>query len=214
MLTILSTLWLNLTDMQRHFSFAALAYFFLAVCSAPRHQLAAADEPMNIGNGDPRVPREADAALPREGQRVDLERADVRPREDEIEQLGDILVVQAQRDGGEDRRRHVVLLEQIEHLELTLYRVRAEHLLIDHRIERVEREHDARVALGKHLDVLRIFQLQPVRRDRQTTDARGARETKQLGEPRVERGLAPREVDDVQIVVLRNNTFVPLTLAE
>lgn len=47
-LTTLATLWLNFTDMQRHFSFAALAYFFLAVCSAPRHQLAAADEPMNI----------------------------------------------------------------------------------------------------------------------------------------------------------------------
>ncbi len=47
-LTTLATLWLNFTDMQRHFLFAALAYFSLAVCSTPRHQLTAADKPLNI----------------------------------------------------------------------------------------------------------------------------------------------------------------------
>ena len=175
-----------------------------------RHEVAPLDAPVGrrrdtrveIGDRDARRALKTDAPLARERHRVQLQRPDVRAAEHEREQIADFVIVYAHRDGGENRRRHVVLLEERERLELGFDGVRAQKNAIGLGPERVERENDARVERGEPAHVGFVAKLETVRRNRQTPDPRVAAHLQEVEELRVERRFAAGEIDDVDLVVI------------
>ena len=175
-----------------------------------RHEVARAQQATGLGleiaqHVERRVaPRPVERRPVRAGERhrVQLDAADEVLLERELHERADLVVVDAAREHRQQRRVDVVLLEQLEHAQLAVEELAAEHLLVRACVERVERQHDARAELREPLeDALVLEEPQAVRRQRDPMDALLGAQLEDALERRVLRRLAAGEVDDAPLGV-------------
>ena len=171
--------------------------------SRSRPPVASSMRSVQIGDGDARRALEADAALAGERQRVQLERADVRLAQHQLEQRPDLVVVQPRRHRRQDRRGDVVLLEQVERLELGLHGVGAEQDAGRSRAGTCRATaRCARRAPPACARTPRRAACRPLVEIVSRRMPASRHISQELGQLRVQRRLAAGEVDDVELVVV------------